>query len=80
MRNRKFSIILAITAILVLVGGFAAYSVQPEGKGKKDAPTPLGVFDGNDVFLGNLVDIGDSPTPNESREDFLVFDPNTSSS
>lgn len=54
MHNRKFSIILTVTAILVLFGGlcFVGYSAPPEGKGKKISTNTLGVYNGTGEFLG----------------------------
>ena len=59
MRNRKFSIILAITVSLVLVGSFCfvASAVPPEGKGKKVSDKPIVVSDGNGDYIGQLVSI-----------------------
>lgn len=61
MRYQKFSIILTITVILVLVGGFCfvVNSVPPEGKGKKVSFEPVKVYDSSDPsqFVGILVGI-----------------------
>jgi hypothetical protein len=76
MRNRKFSIILAITVSLVLVGSFCfvVSAVPPEGKGKnKVSYEPVKVFDSSATpqYIGILV----NTVPQEistSPQDLLV--------
>jgi len=72
MRYGKFSIIISIAFIIVLLGGFwlVGYSEPPEGKGKKPTIKPVTVCDANGNMLGIL--LGHTLTQSDSTVQIFV--------